>query len=621
MRASTSAGRFRAKAIAGTRAVMIALNCDNDARKGLLGFAFRRQRVDADPEPRWLRSLKVFESVVPKPDLEKGDYRTNEFPIQSFLWSDYTADPGTTYKFEIFPAFGRPGALELGDSLKLEVTTEFENDGQHGIWFNRGAIASQAYARQFQNHKPTDEEMNNPNDKHTKWLSRGLLEACLEYINTTKRSEALRACIYEFTYAPIIEAFKKKVDDGFDVKLIVHDDKKGENRKAIKRARLDLMRDGERIVIWRTRPPIPHNKFIVKLEGDNAQQVWTGSTNITPSGFLGQSNVGHLINDSGVAKQYLNYWTILSDNPTSAPAKARVAEISSYPPALVKQSSMTCIFSPRATASMLNWYADRMSDATSSIMFTAAFTVADDFIEPLGRKRDFLRFVLKEKPPTPAERKALEGDRDLVISYGAVLGAAFRVKEGKIVATRKVKIFPLDRWFLKEELTREQGNIFFVHTKYLLIDPLSEDPLICTGSANFSANSLTSNDENMVLIRGSTRVVDIYMTEFDRLFRHFYFRDVANEVEMKRKEGARPEKVFLDENDKWTDSYFYPGGFKSRRREMFFDIPTANWTVAAGKHSNDEPVRPKKKKKAKAAKATPAKAKKAKKKKKKKKKT
>ena len=69
-----------------------------------------------------------------------------------------------------------------------------------------------------------------------------------------------------------------------------------------------------------------------------------------------------------------------------------------------------------------------------------------------------------------------------------------------------------------------------MHTKYLLIDPLSKDPLICTGSANFSENSLTNNDENMILIRGSTRVADIYMTEFDRLFRHFYFRDVANEV-------------------------------------------------------------------------------------------
>jgi hypothetical protein len=599
---------------------MIALDCDDDARKDLLGFAFRRQRIGTDPEPKWLRSLKVFESVVPKPDPAKGDYRTNEFPVQSFLWSDYTADPGTTYQFEVFPAFGKPGALELGDKLTLKVTTEPENDGQHGIWFNRGAIASQAYARQFGNHKPTDKEMDNPKDKHTKWLSRGLLEACLEYIDTTKHSEALRACLYEFTYAPVIDAFKKKVDDGFDVKLIVHDDKKGNNRKAIKRAGLDLTRDDKSIVIWRTRPPIPHNKFIIKLDGDKPQQVWTGSTNITPSGFLGQSNVGHLINDSDVAEEYLKYWTILSDNPTGVPAKAGVAKISGYPPALVKPNSKTCIFSPRETASMLSWYADRMSDATSSIMFTAAFTVADDFIEPLGRDRDFLRFVLKEKPPTPVERKALEGDRDLVISYGAVLGAEFTVKDGKIVPKRKVKTFPLDRWFLKEELTRDQGNIFFVHTKYLLIDPLSKDPLICAGSANFSENSLTSNDENMILIRGSTRVADIYMTEFDRLFRHFYFRDVANEVAMKRKEGARPEKVFLDEDDKWTDSYFKPGGFKTRRREMFINIPDANWTAAAAKHSNDEPVRPKKKKKVKAAKAKTAKAKKAKVKKAKKKK-
>jgi phosphatidylserine/phosphatidylglycerophosphate/cardiolipin synthase-like enzyme len=134
-----------------------------------------------------------------------------------------------------------------------------------------------------------------------------------------------------------------------------------------------------------------------------------------------------------------------------------------------------------------------------------------------------------------------------------------------------------------------------VHTKYLLIDPLSDDPLVCTGSANFSENSLISNDENMILIRGATRVADIYMTEFDRLFRHFYFRDVANQAAAKRKPGTKPKKVFLDENDSWTDSYFRSGGFKARRREMFFNVPTPNWTASAAKHSNDEPVRPKKK--------------------------
>jgi hypothetical protein len=108
-------------------------------------------------------------------------------------------------------------------------------------------------------------------------------------------------------------------------------------------------------------------------------------------------------------------------------------------------------------------------------------------------------------------------------------------------------------------------------------------------------------------------VADIYMTEFDRLFRHFYFRDVANDVASKRKKGEKPEKVFLDPDDRWTESYFKPGGFKSRRREMFFTIPASNWTVNAATHSDDEPVRPPKKKAAKAV-AKKAKAKTAKKK-------
>ncbi len=111
MRARTSTGKFKASAIAGTRAIMIALDCDEDARTGLLGFAFRRQRIGTDAEPKWLRSLKVFETVEPHPDPKNGDYRTNRFPIQSFLWSDYTAEPDATYRFDIFAAYGTPGDI------------------------------------------------------------------------------------------------------------------------------------------------------------------------------------------------------------------------------------------------------------------------------------------------------------------------------------------------------------------------------------------------------------------------------------------------------------------------------------------------------------------------------
>jgi phosphatidylserine/phosphatidylglycerophosphate/cardiolipin synthase-like enzyme len=588
---------FKARAIAGTRAIIIALDCEEEARAGLLGFAFRRT---VGGQSVWLLSHKVFKSVEPNPDPRHGLYPTNRYPVQSFLWSDFTAEPGTRYTFEVHPVYGTPAHPKLRDPLVLKVLTEEEEGKQHSIWFNRGAIASQAYAKQFDNHKPTDEEMNDPDNKHTRWLSRGLLEACLEYIRSTQKTEKLRGCFYEFTYRPILEAFAKLIDDGFDVELIVHDDRKGKNKAAMRSAGLPVNKSGE-IVHWRTRTKIPHNKFIIRFKGDKPTEVWTGSTNITASGFLGQSNVGHIVHDETVAGQYFEYWKILQENPTGKPTKAAVVALSPYPPALPKKKSMTCIFSPRQAATMLNWYADRMDDATSCIMFTAAFTVASDFVGPLSKPRNFLRFVLKEKPPTREERTA-RVDRNLVIAYGGVLGAQHLVKNGKLVVKRKVSGFSLDRWFVKEELTRSEGNIFFVHTKYLLIDPLSDDPLICTGSANFSENSLTGNDENMVLIRGNTRVADIYLTEFDRLFRHFYFRDVSNELTIKRQKGQEPEKVWLDERFIWTDEYFWPGGFKTRRREMFFHLPPSNWAAEAAKHSNQEPVRPKKVKKRKAKK-------------------
>ncbi|HWN97254.1 MAG TPA: hypothetical protein VNT99_19640, partial [Methylomirabilota bacterium] len=78
------------------------------------------------------------------------------------------------------------------------------------------------------------------------------------------------------------------------------------------------------------------------------------------------------------------------------------------------------------------------------------------------------------------------------------------------------------------------------------------------------------NDENMLLIRGDTRVADIYMTEFDRIFRHFYFRNIANELEASGS-GNGAKSIFLDETGTWSDSYFKLGNLKNNRRLMFFE--------------------------------------------------
>jgi hypothetical protein len=227
-----------------------------------------------------------------------------------------------------------------------------------------------------------------------------------------------------------------------------------------------------------------------------------------------------------------------------------------------------------------------MLNAANSLWFTAAFGISKELVDPIAKKRDQMRFVLLEKPMPDAQKKTLTADFNRVIlSYGTPLGQIYRMKNGKPTARMPIKEFELDKWFFKEEHFRpsNDGFVFFVHTKFLLIDPLSDDPLVCSGSANFSSGSLLQNDENMLLVRGNTRIADIYMSEFDRIFRHFYFRDIANELAA-AKTSDDAKAIFLDETDDWTTSYFKPGTLKNNRRIMFFEQPTATWfaNAAAG---------------------------------------
>jgi phosphatidylserine/phosphatidylglycerophosphate/cardiolipin synthase-like enzyme len=594
MRVIKTEGAFRAKAISGTHTVLIALDCADQQRTGLMGFAFKREVVGAGDGGKWLRSLKVFKSLVPDPKnardpqdpTKPARFSTWDHPIQSFLWSDYTAEPDTAYRFTVVPMYGEPGALQPRTEITFEIRTVKTLDRGHGVWFNRGAIASQAFAREFGNKAPTEVEVNDPGARVTQWLSRGLLDACLDFIDRTPSGDGLRVAAYEFTYPPVLRALRAALDRGVDVRIVYDDTKTsagadGENEKSILKVQLPRKLGRKQVLFPRTKPKIPHNKFIVRLAGGTVPtQVWTGSTNFTPSGFLGQTNVGHLVDNVRTAKQYLALWKMLSKDPALATARTATMKLTPDPAELIGPNSVVQIFSPRPKSDLLKWYGRRVTDAAGSVMFTAAFGVTKTLVAPLAKDRDFLRFILMEKPPTKDVKKALSADRDCVTAYGAVLGEMYEFKDGKPTARKRIRDFELDKWLLVEDHYRRHGFVFFVHTKFLLIDPLSDDPLVCTGSANFSPDSLLQNDENMLLIRGDTRVADIYLTEFDRLFRHFYFRDVANEIEAR---GGQAQGAFLDETKKWTDRYFAPGAFKTRRREMFFADPQRSWVDSAGR--------------------------------------
>ena len=161
-REEAAAGPLRVSAIAGTRVVLMALDIEPAGRDGFRGFAFQ---VSDGQQTRWLQGTKYFESLVPHP-AKGAKYSTLEHPIQSFLWSDYEAHPETEYEYTIVAMYGEIGTLEQRYRATIKIMTEKENDGKHGIWFNRGVVASRAYSVEFQNRELTEEMYNQVDDQN-----------------------------------------------------------------------------------------------------------------------------------------------------------------------------------------------------------------------------------------------------------------------------------------------------------------------------------------------------------------------------------------------------------------------------------------------------------------------
>jgi hypothetical protein len=567
MRNKHSEANLSIHAVAGSHVVVLAWDLKKEKvdTKDLLGFAVERTEFHgaAVVERYFLRGIKRFE------DKDKGlpagtPVPTSEHPVQSFQWGDYTAKPSTKYKYRIVPATGAPKALTLRDDLavSVDIQTEPLYGAVHSIFFNRGVAGSQAYARQFPDPTP---DTTGPLSPQMAWLSRGLYEALIEFIARAKdRSYSLRAALYEFHYNPVGAAFKAALKDrGVDVKVLYDEPNYGaDNRKMIVHYGLS-----KACAPRNSGGAQKHNKFIVLLKNGKPVEVWTGSTNISDGGIFGHSNVGHIVHDAGVAGQYLAYWNALC-NPIDPPPAAstpfsqtrtdpgktglvqRNDDATPTPAGSPPADSIIALFSPR-DPDTLQWYADRMAQAQEIVCFTVAFTLAKTFEPFLKADSDVLRFVLSDKQLQQGD--LITQDKDVVYAAGA------KFEKGSLPN------------FLAEKLTGLNRNLY-LHDKFMLIDPLSEDPTVITGSANFSGASQSSNDENMLIIRSDQRVADVYFGEFMRIFDHLYARYLAKKI--KEKEKAKPKKGakgsggYLRPNSSWVADHF-GAGRKSRRRQYF----------------------------------------------------
>jgi hypothetical protein len=536
MRKKAKSGPLSVQAIAGTHVVLLGIDMEEQASRGVLGFAIERTDHTED-ERYWLKGLRTFEET--DPGVPGVLVSTLEHPFQSFLWGDYSAKTRHSYTYRVVAMRGKPKNLEQGEEVEVRIDTENDAAGEHAVFFNRGVAGSQAYSRKFGDKAPDKV----PGGEAWRWLSRGLEEALLAFIGQADGERyALRGALYEFHYPPVLEAFRDAHRSGADVKIVfdAKPAKGGPNEK--NRAAIAAVRIKGLTVPREANPSfIAHNKFVVLLEDGEPRQVWTGSTNITGGGIFGHSNVGHVVRDPTVAAAYLSYWRHLSDDPEAKDLRPLVEEATPVPGGPPEADETTVLFSPRSSARALDWYAERMDAGGSAVFLTAAFGISEPIERVLEEDKDYLRYVLLEKEDEDME--ILSRDPDNRFAVGGTYGDT-----------------PLGN-LLAERLTGLNTNVFYVHTKYALVDPLSDDPLVITGSANFSEPSTRENDENMLVIRGDTRVADVYLGEFMRIFNHFFARSLVN----RRLNPSTSRLTHLSPDDSWRVDHYRDGPQQKER--------------------------------------------------------
>jgi phosphatidylserine/phosphatidylglycerophosphate/cardiolipin synthase-like enzyme len=112
-----------------------------------------------------------------------------------------------------------------------------------------------------------------------------------------------------------------------------------------------------------------------------------------------------------------------------------------------------------------------------------------------------------------------------------------------------------------EEVTHKQflGGIghAIIHSKVVIIDPFSPDPVVITGSHNFSSSASSKNDENFIIVRGEHELAEAYAVNVMGAYAHYRWRAFLSQA----------KKPFngLEDNDTWL-----PPRLAAARRDLQF---------------------------------------------------
>src|SRR5262249_53190232 len=105
----------------------------------------------------------------------------------------------------------------------------------------------------------------------------------------------------------------------------------------------------------------------------------------------------------------------------------------------------------------------------------------------------------------------------------------------------------------RNEFITGQGGVIgyaIVHSKLIVIDPFT-NPIVVTGSHNFSGAASTKNDENFVIVRGNEELATHYAAHILSVYQHYSWMAYLASLRGKKNFPTG----YLKETDTWQDFY------------------------------------------------------------------
>ena len=546
------------------------------------GFAIQRRIKRSGKkkaEEDFLVNRTGFENE-PKPKEKDPKIKpSTEWPFQRFSWTDHDAETGDVVSYRVIPMIrNSDGELEQKESQASAWSAERTlgiTKGQFKPFFNRGFVMSQFMARFLKEKKltlPQFKQLIKDEDDRTirHFLSGDLRLALLKELDTAaKKGGQVFAALFELSDDELIEALGKLKSNANVVLANGSVQKaKGETsadarrRDENKEARKRLLAKGVDVKVEKkdrfiSPGALGHNKFLVRTDKKGKPiSVWTGSTNWAPTGLCTQVNNGILIENAGVAAVYLKQWHALREAKSEFP-KPFVAANSE--PKLVGDdvagSVRSVVWFTRTKKEVdLAALRDEVNKAKQGILFLMFMPGATGLLSRVFERSVepdlYVRGVVSTLP------KGLGDESEVQVSL--VDGT-----ERKRVRLNIVQPAGVRNSFAKfaAEVTRTEflANVghAIIHSKVLVIDPFSKDPVVITGSHNFSASASKNNDENFIIVKGDRELAEAYTVNIMGAYAHYRWRAFLSQTN-------RPFNGLKDD-DKWQASRL-----KSARRDLDF---------------------------------------------------